>query len=372
MGAPPTLVAYVSGHGFGHSVRTATVLAAVRALDPSWRIAVVTSGPEVVFRQAVADGLLFRTERADVGLIQKGALVIDTAATAAECQAFARALPARVEREAAWLREVGARLVMGDIPPLAFLAAARAGLPGVGLSNFSWDWIYRHLAGHEPGLAAAADDAAAAYAHATRLLELPFAGDLAAFPRRTPIPLVVRRPSVTRPEARRRLGLGMAPAVLLSFGGLGLPGLEFSVLSKLRSFQFLSEPTGSDAPPNVRVMSLADLAAHGLTYLDLVAAADVVVTKPGYGIVSDAIACRTRMVYTERGDFPEYPILVGEMTRWLPAVHISNADLLGGHLRPALDAVLAAPFPDPPRMDGAAEAARALLEEARRPASTMA
>jgi L-arabinokinase len=369
VGVAPTLVAYVSGHGFGHSVRTATVLTAVRALDPGLRIAVVTAGPEMVFRQALGSDLLFRAERADVGLVQKGALVIDIGGTAAECEAFDREMPARVDGEAAWLRDVGARLVLGDIPPLAFAAAAKAGVPGVGMSNFSWDWIYRHLAPQEPRLSAAADAAARAYAEATILLQLPFAGDLAAFPRRKEVPLVVRRPAVTRPEGRRRLGLGMAPAVLLSFGGLGLPGLEFSVLSKLRSFQFLSEPTGSDAPPNVRVISLADLAAHGLTYLDLVAAADVVVTKPGYGIVSDAIACRTRMVYTERGDFPEYPILVEEMTRWLPAVHVSNADLLGGHLRPALDAVLAAPFPDPPRMDGAAEAARALLEEARTPAS---
>jgi hypothetical protein len=361
---PPTLVAYVSGHGFGHSVRTATVLGALHALEPAARIAVVTAGPDWVFRQAVGDGLQFRAEPADVGLVQKGALVIDTAATAAECEAFERERPARVEREAAWLRETGARLVLGDVPPLAFLAAARAGVPGIGMSNFSWDWIYRHLARHEPRLHTAADAAAAAYAQATDLLQLPFAGDLSAFPRRTPVPLVVRRPSVTRLEGRRRLGLGLAPAVLLSFGGLGLPGFEFSVLSKLRSFQFLSEPTGSDAPPNVRVVSLAELAAHGMTYLDLVAAADVVVTKPGYGIVTDAIACRTRTVYTERGDFPEYPILVEEMPRWLPAVHVSNADLLAGRLRPALDAVLAAPFPDPPRMDGAEVAARALLAAA--------
>jgi hypothetical protein len=364
-----TLVAYVSGHGFGHSVRTSTVLAAVRALDPGLRIAVVTTGPEAVFREALGSDLVFRHARPDVGLVQKGALVIDVEGTAAECEAFDREMPARVESEAAWLRDIGARLVLGDIPPLAFAAAAKAGVPGVGMSNFSWDWIYRHLAPQEPRLSAAADAAARAYAEATILLQLPFAGDLAAFPRRKEVPLVVRRPAVTRPEGRRRLRLGMAPAVLLSFGGLGLPGLEFSVLSKLRSFQFLSEPTGSDAPPNVRVISLAELAARGMTYLDLVAAADVVVTKPGYGIVTDAIACRTRMVYTERGDFPEYPILVEGMTRWLPAVHVSNADLLGGHLRPALDAVLALPFPDPPRMDGAAEAARALLEQARIPAS---
>ena len=364
-----TLVAYVSGHGFGHSVRTATVLGTVRALDPALRMAVVTAGPEWIFQQAIGSSLLFRAERADVGLVQKGALVIDAAATQAECEAFEQEMPARVEREAAWLREIGAGLVLGDIPPLAFLAAAAAGVPSIGMSNFSWDWVYGHLAAHQPGLSAAASAAAAAYARATNLLQLPFAGDLSAFPRRTPIPLVVRRAAITRLEGRRRLGLGLAPAVLLSFGGLGLPGLEFSVLSKLRSFQFLSEPTGSDAPPNVRVLSLQQLAAHGMTYLDLVAAVDVVVTKPGYGIVTDAIACRTRMVYTERGDFPEYPILVEEMTRWLPAVHVSNADLFGGRLRPALDAVLAAPFPEPPRMDGADVAARALLDEVRTPAS---
>ena len=365
----PALAAYVSGHGFGHSVRTATVLAAVRALDPALRIAVVSSGPEWFFREAIGPTLVFRAERVDVGVIQKGALILDTAATLAECEDFAREMPARVEREAAWLREIGARAVVADIPPLAFLAGAKAGVPAVGLSNFSWDWIYRHLARHETGLLPMADAAAAAYAQAANLLQLPFAGDLSAFPRRTPVPLVVRRAEVAREEGRRRLGLGTAPAVLLSFGGLGLRSLEFSALSGLRSFQFLSEPTGSRAPSNVRVLSLEDLAAHGMAYLDLVAAADIVVTKPGYGIVTDAIACRTRMVYTERGDFPEYPILVEEMTRWLPALHVSNADLLAGRLQPALDAVLAAPFPAPPRMDGAEVAARALLAEVRSPAS---
>jgi hypothetical protein len=300
-----------------------------------------------------------------VGLIQQGALVIDTGATLEACEAFAREEPARVEREAAWLREIGARVVLADVPPLAFLAAARADVPAIGMTNFSWDWIYRHLAPHEPGLAAVAEAARQAYAHAKLLLQLPFAGDLSAFPRRQPIPLVARRPSLTRDEARRRLGLGPEPAVLLSFGGLGLPGLDFRVMAGLSGFQLLSHPSSSGAPPNLRILSPSDLEARGLDYLDAIGAADVVVTKPGYGIVSDAIGSRTRMVYTERGDFPEYPILVKEMKRWLPAVHVSNADLLAGHLRPALEAVLAKGFPDPPRMDGADVAARALLDEAK-------
>ena len=313
----------------------------------------------------MVQGLLFRKEPVDVGLVQKGALVIDSAATAEACEAFARDLASRIDREAAWLQETKARLVLGDVPPLAFLAAARAGIPAMASTNFSWDWIYRHLARYEPRLAAPADAAREAYALARLLLQHPFAGDLSAFPRRQPIPLVARRPPVTREEARRRLGLGPEPAALLSFGGLGLSGLDFQVLAELRGFQLLSEPTGSKAPPNLRLLFPADLAATGLDYLGAVAAADVVITKPGYGIVSDAIACRTRMVYTERGDFPEYPILVEGMKRWLPAVHVSNADLLAGRVKAALKAVLALPFPEPPRMDGAQVAARVLLDEAR-------
>jgi hypothetical protein len=359
------LAAYVSGHGFGHCVRTAAILGEVRALAPRLPIAVVTAGPEGVFRQAVGSDLTFRAEKTDVGLVQQGALVIDTAATAEACDAFARDLPARVEREAAWLRETGARLVLGDVPPLAFLAAARAGIPAVASTNFSWDWIYRHLARHEPRLVEPADAAREAYGHAHLLLQHPFAGDLSAFPRRRTIPLVTRRPPVTREEGRRRLGLGPQPAVLLSFGGLGLPGLDFEALAGLRGFQFLSEPTGSSVPANLRVLSTSDLGALGLGYLGLVAAADIVITKPGYGIVSDAIACRTRMVYTERGDFPEYPILVREMTRWLPAEYVANADLLAGRVQPALEAVLERAFPESPPMDGATVAAHVLIDEAR-------
>jgi hypothetical protein len=103
------------------------------------------------------------------------------------------------------------------------------------------------------------------------------------------------------------------------------------------------------------------LAALGLDYPDVVGAVDVVVTKPGYGIVSDAIAAGTRMVYTERGDFPEYPILVREMVRWLPAEHVSNDDLRAGRLDGPIRRVLARPVPPPPDLGGARRAALRLL-----------
>jgi len=361
------IVAYVSGHGFGHATRVAEVLREVREQSPGIPLVIVTSGPEALYREAIPSPFEFRALECDVGLAQQGALVFDTGATAARWRRFARSYPALVEAEAAWLRRVRARLVLGDIPPLAFDAAAGARVPGVGLANFSWDWVYQHLAPDEPELKAAAAAAASAYGRAHLLLQLPFAGDLSAFPRREPIPLVARRPRADGEETRRRLRLPEGPLVLLSFGGLGLPGFDAGVLGGLPGLQFVMEAEAGRLPDNVTALRPEHWRGLGLGYQDLVAAADVVVTKPGYGIVTDAIAARTRLVYTERGDFPEYPVLVAEMARYLPCAHVSNADLLAGRLGEAVRAVLGEPYPDPPALDGARRAARRLCELAEGP-----
>lgn len=357
------LAVYVSGHGYGHSTRTAEVLREVRARAVDLPIVVRTSAPAFLFEGLIAPPLAVRRVECDVGLVQRDALVIDEAGTVAAWRAFMDGWDARVAGEAAWLRDAGARLVLGDIPPLAFAAAAEAGVPSVALGNFSWDWIYAHLAARESALVEAAARAGEAYARAGLLLRLPFAGDLSAFRRIEDVPLVARKPTVPKAEARARLGLDGRPAVLLSFGGLGLPGLRLAAFGALEGWQVLLTGGGGDgaAPTNLRRLDGPALLAAGLEYPDLVGAADVVVTKPGYGIVSDCIGAGTRLVYTDRGDFPEYPVMVAEMPRYLPAVFASNQEVREGRLRRALEAVVALPFPSPPRTDGAAVTAERLL-----------
>lgn len=358
----PVVAAYVTSHGFGHATRTAEVLRQVRHLSPQTRLSVVATAPERLFRRAIEGDVSVRAVACDVGLAQKDALTIDEPGTVERWKAFAATWPARVAEEAAWLRHVGARVVLGDVPPLAFAAATEAGVPAIALTNFSWDWVYAHLAGRHPALREAADQAAAAYRGAKLLLELPFAGDLSAFPQRERIPLVARKPRVPRPHARHLLGLGERPAVLVSFGGLAFPGFGIATLAGLPDFDFLVSEPMEHPPAHVRVLPAERLEALDLGYEDVVGAADVVITKPGYGIVSDAIAARTRLVYTERGDFPEYPVLVREMGAYLPAVHVSNADLLAGRLRGPLEDVLSRRFPDAPDTAGALVAARRILE----------
>jgi hypothetical protein len=356
------IAAYVSGHGFGHATRTAEVLRAVRARSPATPIAVMASAPERLFRQTIPGELLFRPLECDVGLAQRSALAIDEEGTVRRWRDFAAGMPERVAHEERWLRSEGVRLVVADIPPLAFDAAAGAGVPAVGVANFSWDWIYLHFAARQPALAEAAEAARRSYARASLLLQLPFAGDLSAFPRRERIPLVARRPRLSREEARRRLALPPRKSVLVSFGGFAVPSFDPAILGAFPAFHFLMDSPSASLPANATAVTPATLAAVGMDYRDAVRAADIVLTKPGYGIVSEAIAAGTRIVYTERGDFPEYPILVAEMGRYVPCAHVGNADLLAGRWQGAIDDVLAQPEPPTPDLGGAETAARRLLE----------
>jgi hypothetical protein len=105
--------------------------------------------------------------------------------------------------------------------------------------------------------------------------------------------------------------------------------------------------------------------ATGFRYEDLVGAVDVVLTKPGFGITAECISTGTAMLYTSRGQFREYDVLVRELPRYVRNRFLSNADLLGGRWRAALDQLRSQPAPTE-RMpaNGAAEVAAAIVSAA--------
>ena len=101
----------------------------------------------------------------------------------------------------------------------------------------------------------------------------------------------------------------------------------------------------------------------GYRYEDLVRAADVVVTKPGYGIVAEAIANDTAILYTSRGRFAEYDVLVQNMPRFVRCRFIDQADLLAGRWRGHLDRLLDQPPPAEVAVtDGAQVASGVILD----------
>ena len=176
--------------------------------------------------------------------------------------------------------------MVGDIPPLAFTAAAAAEVPSVALGNFTWDWIYRAYSRFEttaPGVISLIADA---YSEATVALRLPFHGGFESIRVGVQdLPLVARRSRRRGTDTRRLLGITSdGPVVLASFGGhpVDLPWPDVA-----RSGRFtlivtdheLADSPATGLQPHVYRLLRDELTARGIRYEDLVAASDVVVAK---------------------------------------------------------------------------------------------
>ncbi len=357
--ARPTVALYVSGHGFGHAVRTAEV--ARELLARSARVLLRTEAPAWLFPEGVEhipdDG-----GPIDVGVAQRDGLEMDLDETRRRWEVFGAELERRVACEADTLRRLRVHALLGDIPPLAFAAAARAAIPSAALANFGWDWIYAGW----PGFASTIRQVQAGYRAATLLLRLPFHADepdaFPAFQRVEDVPLIARRARLTRAEVRSRLDLpSRARVVLLSFGGFDTTRLDLAALGAWQRYLFvltLVDSTLDGLPANVRV-----LPRRQVDYTSLLAACDAVVTKPGYGIVADSLANQVPVLYTDRGPFREYPVLVRALHALGRAFYVPHDDLRRGEIGPALDALLHMRTTwTTPRADGAAVVADRLLE----------
>lgn len=360
-----TVLAYLSGHGFGHFTRSEAVLAALAADGEA--VHVRTNGKALPLARRAAWAASVEEVDVGPGVVQRGPLAVDPAATRDAVQSHLARWPATVAAEVAAARALGARLVWADVPPLAFEVARRAGVPGLACANFAWSWIYERWAGEDEAFEVIAARLRVAEGLATDLVALPGGGGLDAFGPPRPSLALRRPPTVARGEARDRLRrLAGAPdgaaVVLLSFGGYGAE-LDLSAAARANpSHHFLAFAAPSSPPPPNLVVLPHD---HGLAHQDLVLGADALIGKPGYGTFSECLEGPTPFVVVRMGDgFREHGPLAATIRRLLPSAELSHEELVAGRWGAAIEAARAArPGAAPPR-NGLPEAiarARALL-----------
>ncbi|HJT34618.1 MAG TPA: hypothetical protein VJ783_21490 [Pirellulales bacterium] len=354
------LLFYISGHGYGHATRSSEVLREIARQQPDWRLHVRSNVPERLF--AGIDRLTFHRlpESLDPGVVEDAdSLGIDVAATLDEIERYHRRRLQIIDTEVAWVRSQKIALIVADFPPLAGEIAAVCGVPCVGVGNFTWDWIYEPLFEHDERQFLQAW-LRGGYRKMHCWLKLPFSheenGDV--FPRVVDVPLVARRPRRPAAAVLEQLGIDagdLRPRVVLAMRGRIPPAARDAAVKGNQDLLFLHFDAADTGQPNeIGVTLSVDLA-----FPDVLNVADVVVSKFGYGMVSECIAARKRLLCPPRLNFREDEIFAGEAPAQLRLKMISQADFRAGRwsqpLRWLLDQpVLESTLP----IDGAAVCAR--------------
>src|ERR1041385_2421642 len=138
----PAIAYYITGHGFGHARRSVEVVRQLLALRPDLRVYFRTTANRGIFDEIAGPNVNLERVELDPGAIEKNLFTIDQEAT---IEAVRSALANRDElmvREISFLRQNKIQLILADIPFLAGDIAEAAGIAIIGITNFTWDWIY--------------------------------------------------------------------------------------------------------------------------------------------------------------------------------------------------------------------------------------
>lgn len=364
----------ITGHGFGHATRALLVAQALRGLLPRCEILISTSlSKKAIDRLSPAAAPAFGVRAAsyEPGTAQSNCFEVDPRATRAMYRAYLDEHSRLLRRELQDMKAAGIEAVISDVAALPLAAAKEQGLPGVMISNFTWDWIL------EPILAGDADGEACLeriredYRRADLFLRLPFHGRQSPIDAVEDAPLVGRRARLESTELRRRLGLDPSdhrPVVLMAVGGWAAEAWPPIVVPGCGQFRFL---VVGDIPvrlPEAEVIAIPFDLLPGVSFADLVAACDLGLVKPGYGTCSEFVIHRRPMVAVERRGFREYEELLRGMDGLIRFQPLSLADFFRGAWAPALEAVAGAaareaPMPPLPwPEDGAGAVARRVGE----------
>ena len=357
---PSTIAYYVTAHGYGHGVRTSDIVKGLFRAAPETRVHLVTDlDPAFLRNRLPKENITIRPGAFDLGMVQLDSIRVDVPETLKRiCRLYEREAEL-IENERRFFDEAQVDTVVVDIPAIPLSAAHTHGIRSLAVANFTWAWIYEEFAHENPAWQDIIDRMEAAYATAGLLLRTPFAEPLAVFPRHAEVPLLAEPGTANRAGLHAVSGAPLDRKwILLSFTTLDWDPEAIASVAALEDYAFFTiKPLGWDAP------NIFPVDRDAFPVADLFATVDAVLTKPGFGALSECVANGTPMIYVEREHFKEYPILEEAVQRFLVHQHLPAADLYKGRIKEALDATWSAP---PPRErlagGGIAECARHILD----------
>lgn len=315
---------YISSHGFGHAARQSAIIRQLAERDLP--IFVRSAAPQKFFD---FPNVQTHEQAYDVGLIQPDALHVDVEASFAAYQSILDDKTTIIQQEVAFIQKNQIKLVVSDMPPLAFEVAAQANIPSVAITHFTWDWVYDHYSTDYPQFQPIIAGIREMYGKATLALQLPFSHKFDMFPHIEPIPLLANEPTKNRSEICQELNIPTDNKIgLLSMGGMSWRGGGIDTLDQLVDWTFLVTPTiweASNQPENFRLIP-----TDYPNYHDLIAAADMVVGKAGGSTVSECVAHHTACIYTIREDYRENELLDAALRKHTNSHFISKQEFEQG------------------------------------------
>lgn len=352
----PHLLVAITAHGYGHLAQTAAVLDVLRQRLPALRLTLYSQLPREVLAARIAGDFMLIDAAPDVGMPMHNALAVDADAAGAAYRAFHADWPRQVATEAERLHAYAPDLILANVPYRVLAAARAADIPAAALCSLNWADIYRHFCGGRPEAGRIVDEITAAYAAAELFVRPEPSMPMSTLTNTRSVGPIARIGTARRAELAARCGVGIDERfILVSLGGIPMQ-LDVSRWPQRPGLRWIV-PGGWGA-------TRRDMVAFdrlGLSFVDVLRSADLLLTKPGYGSFAEAACNGVPVLYVPRQDWPEERYLIDWLGRHGRCAEVRQEALERGDFDHTLHELLGGGAPPPVAATGAEEAAALLL-----------
>jgi hypothetical protein len=331
---------------------TMPVLNALRVMRPGLNLTVRTAVAAEWIGERL-DGHFDHIAQADFGMAMAGALRVLPEESLAGYVSRHADWPGAVEAAAEQLAALRPTALLSNVTYLSLAAAKRIGVPAIAFGPLNWADIFRHYCGALTGASNIWTQMAEAYAAAEVFLQTEPFMPMPSIRNGRRVGPVARIGTDRRGELRRSLGVGDdIKLVLMSLGGIPT-SFPFADWPRLAGIKVLAGAGNTFAHPDV-----VPTAAVPFSFIDLEASCDAVITKPGYGMITEAACNGMPVLLLPRADWPESAVLAAWLGNHGRVAALAEDALARGDFAEQVHRICALEAPPRPAPTGIAEIAQ--------------
>lgn len=297
-----TIAYYISDYGFGHAARSIALIRHLLAMEEEVRF-IISHSFALHFLQESFKGenrVAFRTIATDIGyVLRKDSIEPDIEKLNDEYKNYLQKWIYLIEQDKEFFQVNRVDLVISDISAFPFEAASSLGIPSIGISNFTWVTGYQGLISDS-----FLEPLKKAYKKMTYFFSLAGSNEpVWGMKEVKHFNFFARNIDDNEVDRIRKL-LNPTGKKLIVFFGLGMKS-DIEILEQLPiwdSPNCIFIVSSNIQVKRANVFSIPKDYSESQHYI---AAADLVISKPGWGIVSEAICARKPLLILDRQTMKE-------------------------------------------------------------------
>lgn len=352
MAAVPHIVADISANGFGHIAQMAPILHKL-AENLEIQITLRTEVKAEICHEFFKIPFQFGPPPPDPNMRMKGPLDVDIDGLFVDYKNLVSRWDEVVLRDAEILKRLNADIVLTNISVVSIASASRAKIPAVAICSLNWADVFATYCGSDGAARIIFQQLTEVYNMATEFIQLTPHMKMDWLTSARTVGPVARQGKDHRNELE-----DLKPAKNYAIASMGgIPGAhDVMPLPRLDNVLWI-------VPADWEVVrdDWLSRANINISFLDLIRSADLLVTKAGYGSVTECAINSTRIIYTERTDWCENVMLEAWMADNCTSCKVDRQTMQCGNYGREVVELLKQPVQPPMKATGSLEAAQILL-----------